>query len=721
MNCNRPFLTVLSVLLFFSLHAQQHPDKCGTIQYLNKKLQQNSVARTRYEQKRIEFNKMVSSRGFNNTARLGGTVYIPVVFHIVLPNPNIVTDEQIQAQLDTLNRDFFGSNGDSVNIPSYFKPLYGKSNIQFCLAQRTPDGDATDGIERVVTSTSAFTIDDAVKHNYSGGSDSWNTAKYFNVWVCVLSNTLLGYSTMPNSGTAAADEGVVIEYRSLPGGSFSNFSAGKTLTHETGHFFNLYHIWGNNSSGCSDGDDVDDTPNQNGSTSGCLSGIKTDNCTTGGNGIMYQNYMDYSDDACLVMFTPGQVDRMETALQTYRSSLLTSNGCLPVVLNNYDVQLRSVTQPPHRLCNTTFTPQVSIKNRGAINLTSLQITTSVDNGTPTSYQWTGSVSTSGITTINLNSLTVTPGIHTLTVYISNPNSATDQDRTNDTLQMNFEYFPPISFTSPFVSSPFTELKEGFEGSTFPPTGWDIINPDNAFTWERVSGISKTGNASVRVSNFNYDHIGENDDLRMPTVTIPAGIDSAFLSFEVAAAAFSDLTTPSNNWDTLQVLISTDCGKTYTSLYKKWGKSLVTTTLPTTSEFIPTSSQWRKDSIDLAPYIGGSELLIAFRNSSGFENDVYLDDINLRTVTVLPKLKELGFLVTPNPTNGAVAVRFYPQPTNLRGVQLFNDIGQKISEVQVIDGQANNYYSFDLTAHPKGMYIVRAVFTDRVITKKILKQ
>ena len=422
------------------------------------------------------------------------------------------------------------------------------------------------------------------------------------------------------------------------------------------------------------------------------------------------------------MFTSGQVDRMETALQTYRPSLLTSNGCQPIVFNNYDVQLRTVTQPPHRLCSPSFTPQITIKNRGAIDLISLQVSTSIDDNSPVIYQWTGSLSTSGTATINLNAVTVTPGKHTLTVYISNPNTTADQDRSNDTLQLSFEYFPAITLTTPFAPSPFTELKESFEGSIFPPAGWDMVNPDNALTWERVSGISKTGNASVRINNFDYDRIGENDDLRMPTVKISSGIDSAFLSFEVAAAAYSDLTTPSNNWDTLQVLISKDCGKTYTSLYKKWGKSLVTTTLATPSDFIPSSNEWRKDSINLASYIGdNNELLIAFRNTTGFENNVYLDEINLRTVTILPRLKELGFLVTPNPTSGAIAVRFYPQPTNLKGVQLFNGIGQKIAEVQVSNGQANNYYSFDLTTHPKGMYIVKAVFTDKVITKKIIKQ
>lgn len=711
MSNRRPLLTVLPLLLSVLAFTQQNnrmtAEKCGTMQRLELKFQQNAVLKSRFEQKQIQFNRTVSSRSANNMARLNATVYIPVVFHVVMPNPNQVTDAQVQAQLDTLNKSFFGANADSSIIPSYFKPLFGKSGIQFCLAQRTPDGDASTGIERKITNRPTFTFDDGVKHSSTGGKESWNPDKYLNVWICPLSNGLLGYATPPEDGSPA-DQGVVIEYRTLPGGSFSNLNQGKTLVHEAGHYFNLYHIWGNNSSGCTDSDFVDDTPNQDGPTNSCLTGIKTDNCT-GGNGIMYQNYMDYSDDPCLVMFTTQQVERMETALSVYRASLLSSNGCQPVILTNYDAQLRSVDQPTQRLCAASFTPQVTIRNRGLQNLTSLQISTSIDNGTTTTYQWTGSVSTYNTAVVTLNNLNTTPGNHTLTVYVSNPNSTNDEDRSNDTIRINFEYTTPVS-----------ELKEGFESNTFPPSGWDVLNPDNDITWKRFTGISKTGNASAGINNFDYDKVGERDDLRMPLLNIPAGIDSAFLSFQLAAATYTPVNTPNNPWDTLEVLISTDCGDSYTSVYKKWGGTLTTVDNETTSPFFPYSTDWRKDSVDLGPFIGMNNLLITIRNTTGFENNIYIDDINLRKVSINPNLKAQGFLVTPNPTAGAIEVRFYPTPTDLRAIQLFNDIGQKLAEVNVKANQANNLYKFDLGKYPKGMYTVRMVFKDRVLVKKIIR-
>jgi hypothetical protein len=710
MNRRRTILTAFSLLLFLSLAAQNHlPEgQCGTPRRLEQKLQQNTLLKERFEQKKIEFNKIVSSLALEKNARLGAPIHIPVVFHIVMGNPSLVTDIQIQAQLDTLNKDFFGTNGDSLKIPSYFKSLVGKSNIQFCLAQRTPDGDATDGIERVSSSTSAFNLDDKVKHGYSGGADAWNPAKYFNIWICAMSGGFLGYATMPADGSAPNEEGVVIDYRALPGGSFSAFNGGKTLTHETGHYFNLFHIWADDGGSCSYDDLVDDTPKQGDATHGGTSGIKLDNCTSYGNGIMYQNYMDYTDDSCLVMFTNGQVDRMETALSLYRSSLLLSNGCQPVVANNYDVQLRSVDQPSQRICNSMFTPQVTIKNKGIQNLTSLQISLKIDNSPFSDFQWTGSVSSFNLATINLNNFTTTPGNHTLTVYVSNPSNNTDQDTGNDTLQMSFSYFPSV-----------TDISESFEGATFPPAGWDIVNSDKGLTWQKVNAIAKTGSASVRISNINYDRVGENDDLRMRSISIPSGLDSVFLSFQVAAATFTDLNTQNNNWDTLQVLISEDCGSTYKSLYKKWGKTLVTA-VSVQGEFIPSSSQWRKDSIDLRDYMGRNDLIIAFRNTTGFENNIYLDDINLRKVIVNSNVKAQGFLVTPNPTTGSFILQFYPQPNNLKGVQVFNSIGQKIFETVFANGQGYNNYQVDLTRYQKGVYIVNAIFEDKILTKKVIK-
>lgn len=708
-HCYIPlFIFLLSCV---SLHAQKNnnniSEKCGTMEFLKERFQQNPALRQRFEQNKIEFNKIISSRSLKNNARLTGTIYIPVVFHVVVNNPGMVDDNQIFAQLDTLNKDFSGTNADSINIPSYFKSLFGKSKIQFCLAKLKPNGDVTNGIDRVITSETSFGLNDAVKHASSGGANSWGDDNYFNVWICALSGGF-GYSTFPES-TLSGDQGVVIDYGTLPGGIYTHFNYGKALTHETGHYFNLYHIWGDDGGDCWGTDYVDDTPNQANATIGCYSGVKTDQCTPGGNGIMYQNYMDYTNEDCQNLFTIGQVNRMETTLLIYRSELLSSDACRPLIPNNYDAQLKAINKPAQRLCNLTFIPQVIIKNKGSKDLTSLEINTEIDNGTITTYHWTGDLTTYNTMVLDLHKLTTTEGNHVLTVYVSNPNNNTDQNPGNDTLQINFCYFSPVN-----------AVKESFEGGIFPPQGWDIVNPDNSITWEHNVYASKTGVASVKISNFNYSIRGETDELRLPSINIPTTVDSVFLSFQVAAAIRSPLHTINSNSDTLQILVSDDCGSTYKSVYKKWGGSLVTDTLPVTNEFIPLANQWRKDSINLGSYVGSNNLLIAFQNTTGFGNDIYLDDINLRTAVVNPNVKEQGFLVTPNPSNGTFDIQFYPDPNNLKTIQVINAIGQKVAEVNINGNQPSSFYHINLDFSSKGMYTVRAIFTNGVLIKKIIK-
>lgn len=719
MKIFKPVCFLILILLANCVSAQKNartaPERCGTMQNLEIQWQANPQLKQQFDAERARFDQLVRTGNFKSAAGRqanGNRAYItvPVVFHVVLQNPALVTDAQIQAQLDTLNKDYAGTNGDAVKVPSYFQSVFGQSGIQFCLARQTPDGDPTTGIERITTTKTSFlNTDDGVKHVASGGAASWDPSSYLNIWLCPLANSILGYGTFPGSG-ADADQGVVVEYRSIPGGSFTQYNGGKTLTHEIGHYFNLYHIWGDDNGACTGSDDIDDTPNQADASSTCPTGIKTDACTPSGNGIMYQDYMDYTVDNCLVMFTAQQDARMETALTNYRPSLLKSIGCQAAVSYNLDAQLRSVNAPPARICTIPFTPAVTIRNRGTQTLTTVNITTVLDNGTAAVTAWTGSLAQLASVDVNLKTVTPAAGLHTLKIYLSAPNGGTDQNTINDTISINFQYYTPV-----------TSVAESFEGSTFPPAGWDVVNPDNAITWKKVTGVAKTGNSSVVINNFNYSSVGQKDYLRLPSVDLSdpnKQLDSAFISFQVAAAAYTNVTTTGNTWDTLEVVGSTDCGLTYTSLYKKWGSTLVTHRAADTASFVPTASEWRKDSVNISSYINTPNLLLAFRNTTGFENNVYLDDVNVKTYSVNKNLKSKGYLVTPNPTSGTVVVQFYPQPTDIKGIQVFNLSGQKVAEIT--SGVQSNIYYMDISRHASGIYIVRIVRNGAIQTAKIVK-
>lgn len=703
------FLCFFLTCIFGETHLLYAQERCGSMELLNKRFQEQPALKVQFNQREARLKQIINARmAAGKSLKTTGEITIPVVFHVVLSRQSLVTDAQILAQLDTINKDYAGRNAGADKIPLYFKPLFGQSGIQFCLAQRTPEDAASTGIVRYTTLRNSFDYTtNQLKHAESGGADAWDTDRFLNIWITDLSSTTLGYATFPSDGVPD-EQGVAIDYSSLPGGSAESYNQGKTLTHELGHYFNLFHIWGDDNGSCSGTDEVEDTPNQGNSTNSCRTGILTDNCTTATPGIMYQNYMDYTPDACLYMFTKMQVARMEAAYETYRSLLSLSNGCVPVNLKNKDASIKAITQPEQRLCTNVFTPRVTLVNKGKETLTSVVIHAVIDDGTVQNYNWNGSLQTFAETNVTLPVLTTVEGNHVLRVYTTNPNGAPDEEPANDEATFSFIYYEP--FEAP--------VTESFE-SLFPPQGWDIVNPDGGETWEKTTAAAKTGNASVRIVNFDNLAIGQRDYLRSPTVNI-SGVDSAFVSFQVAAAAYSNTSAVGNVWDTLQVMISTDCGQTYTSVYKKWGPTLVTRSAATRTEFVPGANEWRREQINIGNFINIGEVLVAFVNTNGNENDIFLDDINIRTVTVNPNLKEAGFLVTPNPTSGTVSVQFYPHPAGLQSVEIYNVNGQKIAEQVIAGAVSTNVYNFDLTNNPSGLYIVKAVFEDRVLTKKIVK-
>lgn len=251
-------------------------------------------------------------------------VIIPVVVHVVYNTPQQnISFEQIKSQIAVLNNDYRKKNKDIIHIPSAFKPLAADSRIEFRLASEDPAGIVSDGIVRVATPVTAFGRDDKIKHAAYGGSNAWNRDQYLNIYVANLSNGILGYASSP--GCAPENDGVVISYDVF--GTTANvrspYNKGRTTVHEVGHWLGLKHIWGDKD--CGD-DNIDDTPPQAGPTRGCPSGVIA-TCSSGAAGNMYMNFMDFTNDDCVNMFTAGQVNKMHELFQTggAREALLYSN------------------------------------------------------------------------------------------------------------------------------------------------------------------------------------------------------------------------------------------------------------------------------------------------------------------------------------------------------------------------------------------------------------
>ncbi|WP_426671967.1 zinc metalloprotease [Mucilaginibacter sp. McL0603] len=262
-----------------------------------------------------------------------GLIRIPIVVHVLFNTvAQNISDDQIFSQIEVLNADYRRLNADAGSTPAAFAAVAADARIEFALAVRDPNCNPTTGITRTSTPITGWTFpSDNMKSSATGGVDPWDVTKYLNVWVVNYTDGTLGYGTFP--AMPAAIQGVVCYYQSFGsrGTLIAHAALGRTMTHEIGHWLDLHHIWGDDRGACSGSDLVDDTPNQAGASPfGPCRTFPSISCSNGPNGDMFQNYMDYSADECMNIFTAGQVVRMNAALMTARTSILASDALVPL-------------------------------------------------------------------------------------------------------------------------------------------------------------------------------------------------------------------------------------------------------------------------------------------------------------------------------------------------------------------------------------------------------
>ena len=311
--------------------AQSDFKRCASHEVMLEQMQRDPQMQNRMNAIEAFTQKYINSN--SATKRTAGVITIPVVVHVVYNTTSQnISDCQIQSQIDVLNEDFRRMNADKSQTPSVYSGLAADCEIQFVLAKRDPNGNPTNGITRTKTKTKSFSSNDAIKFTSQGGHDAWNTMQYLNFWTAPKLMSYgqqgLGYGQFP--GGPRNTDGVVMAYAAFgsrakcPSGVYyQGYDLGRTTTHEIGHNFNLRHIWGDATCG---NDLVSDTPTQQAASSGCPSfpRITCSNQT----GDMTMNYMDYSNDNCMNMFTLGQKARMDATLVPggYHYDLTTSLG-----------------------------------------------------------------------------------------------------------------------------------------------------------------------------------------------------------------------------------------------------------------------------------------------------------------------------------------------------------------------------------------------------------
>lgn len=237
-------------------------------------------------------------------------------------------------------------------VPPNFQNLAADCELEFCLANQDTSGKSTTGITRRQTTvdnigTSFQNNRRRVYYQNSGGTNNWKPTDYINIWVCKMDlNTGLGFTSgVEEALLKPAEDGIVVDYRHFgtigTAATTQGHTKGRTATHEIGHYFNLIHIWGNKDD-CSDDDEVNDTPQQAQAFIGCPD-FREKSCVN--LNAMHQNFMDYTNDECMGLFTQGQKARMWACLNTTRKGLLQSNGCLIVGLQEIDNQLVIAPNP----------------------------------------------------------------------------------------------------------------------------------------------------------------------------------------------------------------------------------------------------------------------------------------------------------------------------------------------------------------------------------------
>ncbi len=625
----------LSSWVVFSTYAQTTPDKCATVPFNDKLNINRGIAP---QKKKDSFEQWINAKKKDrvnealrtlDTKQDAEVLRVPVVVHVIHrgeaegQGTNIPL-EQIEDQIRILNEDFRRQNADQVQTLPIFQPVAADIMIEFVLAKQTPDGFLTNGITRTQGEQQSYGLNSA---SSLSNLSYWPAEDYFNIWVVPLSNSYLGYAQFPvsslegleNSSNNRETDGIVIDYRYFGSvGNAASNSLGRTTTHEVGHFFGLRHIWGDGD--CSADDFVTDTPLQAAESDGCPFGQES--C---GSPDMYQNYMDYTDDVCMNLFTQDQKDRMLIVLfnSPRRASLLNSPGLDTPVIADNDAGIEEIISPLQSECSGQITPILEILNAGSETINSVSVHLYLQGNLISELQANPSLSTgeTAILTFPLVELGQNFDFFDMEFRIVQVNDTVDENSQNNVRS--------ISFIIPQTANlPLEENFEDINANSILNTGI-IRNPDELTTWSLTDapGFDGQVNQLLYLNYYDYDTgLGERDYLYTPIYDL-SGLREAQLSFRYAYAPYRENNDISN--DGFIVGISTNCGATIEEILFEASGTELGTMEASNASFVPTSrADWRKLEFSLDKYVGQPNVQLVFIGINDFGNNLYLDDIQI---------------------------------------------------------------------------------------------
>lgn len=425
-------------------HNHAPHEQCAHTSIHERMMEENESYRMEQEHREAMMEVMAEQYRLGLIPKTDDIHTVPVVVHIIhdgdaYGSGSNISDQQVYSAINALNQDFrkmegTWGDGDGADI-----------EVEFCLAQQDPSGNAHSGINRVNgCSITDYCSEGITAGNGQGANEldvknlsRWSNQDYYNIWVVTeIENNnggsgIQGYAYFP---TTSAVDGIVILYNAFgtEGNLKSYTNRNKTLTHEMGHAFALFHTFQNgncNESNCNlQGDRVCDTPpttlNSSCSSPAC-SGTQ-----------QVENYMDYTSQTCKNMFTEGQKTRMRLAIENSRPNLINSNKCEPVVAAQADAGISQVYGPIGNSCVEEIQATIELMNYGTTPLanTTIQYRTT---GAWQNYNWTGLLGPGQSTDIVLPVYSGGFGNQTLEVRTNNPNGGTDADTSNDAMTTDY--------------------------------------------------------------------------------------------------------------------------------------------------------------------------------------------------------------------------------------------------------------------------------------------
>lgn len=623
---------------------------------------------------------------------------IPVVFHILhTGGVENISDAQIQDAMAILNRDFNKQNADTVNVVPAFKPLIGNAGIHFQLATRDPNGNCTNGIIRHW---------DAKTHAWDGSfSDylySWPSAQYLNVYVVrTITFNAAGYTYLPNSGIPADVDAVVMLSSYVGSIGTSNPGLSRVLTHECGHWLDLEHVWGWSSVGTTCGDDgVMDTPVTKGYTSCNLNGAQI--CTSGITENV-QNFLDYS--YCSLMFTAGQVQRMQSAMTnpSYNRDFLS---------NPQNLNLTGITNPAQN-CQTKLDIQ-AVPVTTVCAGRSLSLKSFTWNANPISYQWSASSGAliSSPTSQSTSIQFLTPGQVSVSCIVTSA-GGTDQKSTVVTV---------LNGNTNITASAIENFENTFLAM---PPNWFVVNPTTLQQKWEISTADGFGGGRCTMVPGETLPPGSEEILESPSYDFKNNPGAVF-SFKYAYARFS-----STHQDIFKVQASKNCGGSWTDIWVPGMTSLSQGSGGTTAQlFRPNASQWKSYVItshpNFIPFL--SEENVKFRfyfreddQGLGMGNRFYLDDVNFTTALGIQHLElKNNFKIIPNPSDGRFALQFYAEQANAVNYRITDLGGQTLfsDTVNAVQGDNKIIAGADLSL-AAGLYLIEVEFPEGRIRSKLI--